>query len=532
MIIFQNLSIKVKFAVIGIVFSFAAIVSVYGTIKLSKLLHLTRLERDHTILVGFVENQVYRLGIIFREEGTNNEKQIQKILNREADDPKQRGLVPLLKDMQSKPVIAMRNTTWMETMLFRILGYSDALELAKQEITNIDIALRIIRSYSRNNISQTEFEKRIREQLDVIFANGTNFAGLMDEFSTALRNTIITLTSLIMFIALVFQFLLARSMVKPLHILSAQARRIAGGDLTRRVKLEQYDEMGQMNEAINQIIKRIGENINTVKDASQRLADGANSQASATEETSSSLEEIASMTRQNADYARQADEITQNAVSSMKEANSSMEGLTHSMEALSSMSDEIKKIIKTIDEIAFQTNLLSLNAAVEAARAGETGAGFAVVAEEVRSLAMRSASAAKNTADLIENTVRKIGESTETVSKTAKIFTDVSESAKKVGELVSEIAHASKEQSQGIEQVNQTMIDIDRVVQENAAYAQELNQSVKVFQTDEKESGNSGKALEPENHGKEQKKEVFQLGREKEATQIIPLDDKEDWSDF
>jgi methyl-accepting chemotaxis protein len=143
------------------------------------------------------------------------------------------------------------------------------------------------------------------------------------------------------------------------------------------------------------------------------------------------------------------------------------------MTEISRASEETSKIIKTIDEIAFQTNLLALNAAVEAARAGEAGAGFAVVADEVRNLAMRAADAAKNTADLIEGTVKKINEGSELVEKTSHQFSKVATSSAKMSELVAEIAAASSEQSQGIEQINKAVSEMDKVIQQNAANAEE-----------------------------------------------------------
>jgi methyl-accepting chemotaxis protein len=207
--------------------------------------------------------------------------------------------------------------------------------------------------------------------------------------------------------------------------------------------------------------------------ASQSLAEGASEQAASIEETSSSLEEMSSMTKQNAENARQADTLMQQANRVVGQANESMSRLTVSMEDISKASEETSKIIKTIDEIAFQTNLLALNAAVEAARAGEAGAGFAVVADEVRNLAMRAADAAKNTATLIEGTVKKVKDGAELVVKTNEAFNEVSKNAAKVGELVAEIAAASNEQSQGIEQVNKAVIEMDKVVQQNSANAEE-----------------------------------------------------------
>ncbi|MEA1968718.1 MAG: methyl-accepting chemotaxis protein [Thermodesulfobacteriota bacterium] len=224
-----------------------------------------------------------------------------------------------------------------------------------------------------------------------------------------------------------------------------------------------------LNEGANQVVSASGQ----VSSASQSLAEGSSEQAASLEETSSSLEEIASMTKQNADNATEADTLMNKASQVINRANASMKDLTFSMKEISQASQETSNIIKTIDEIAFQTNLLALNAAVEAARAGEAGAGFAVVAEEVRNLAMRSAEAAKNTALLIEETVKKVGEGSKIVDTTENAFAEVASSSSKIGELVGEIAAASKEQANGVEQVNTAVTEMDKVTQQNAANAEE-----------------------------------------------------------
>ena len=210
-----------------------------------------------------------------------------------------------------------------------------------------------------------------------------------------------------------------------------------------------------------------------VSSASQSLADGSSKQAAGLQETSASIEEMASMTKQNADNAHQANVLMEETSGIVTQANQSMTELNASMKEISVASEQTAKIIKTIDEIAFQTNLLALNAAVEAARAGEAGAGFAVVAGEVRNLAMRAAEAAKNTASLLEGTVKKIKSGSDLVAQTNEDFGKVAAGAKKVGGLVGEIAAASREQAQGIEQINIAMSEMDRVVQQNAANAEE-----------------------------------------------------------
>ncbi|MGO9139784.1 MAG: methyl-accepting chemotaxis protein [Syntrophales bacterium] len=227
--------------------------------------------------------------------------------------------------------------------------------------------------------------------------------------------------------------------------------------------------VAEMGEASNQVAAASSQ----VAASSQSLAEGASEQASAIEETSSSLEEMSAMTKQNAGNASQADILMKQANQVVQKANVSMESLTKSMKEITAASEETSKIIKTIDEIAFQTNLLALNAAVEAARAGEAGAGFAVVAEEVRNLAMRAADAAKNTSGLIEGTVKKIKDGSNLVIKTNEAFAEVAVSASKVGELVGEIAAASQEQAQGIDQINKAVAEMDKVTQQTAANAEE-----------------------------------------------------------
>jgi methyl-accepting chemotaxis protein len=220
-----------------------------------------------------------------------------------------------------------------------------------------------------------------------------------------------------------------------------------------------------------------------ISQASQSLAHGASAHAAELEQTSATMEEMAAMTRRNSEHSHEADAMMGETGKVVGEADGALKELIQSMNETSQASMETGKIIKIIDEIAFQTNLLALNAAVEAARAGEAGAGFAVVAEEVRNLAMRSADAAGNTANLIEDTVKKIGVGSYIVARTNETFDKVAQRAADIGRLVNEIAMASQEQAQGIEQVKAAIAQMDRVVQQNAEIAMESSSASNEMQT-------------------------------------------------
>jgi methyl-accepting chemotaxis protein len=207
--------------------------------------------------------------------------------------------------------------------------------------------------------------------------------------------------------------------------------------------------------------------------ASQSQAQGASEQAASLEETGSSLEEIASMVERNAEHAQSAKERSNQARIVATAGGGEMKQMTVAMEALVGSSTAVLKIVKTIDEIAFQTNLLALNAAVEAARAGEAGAGFAVVADEVRSLAHRCAAAAKETAELVDDTHVKSKQGAELSVRVSRSLTEILEESQTVDGLVTEIATACREQSQGIQQLNAAVGQMDKVVQDSAAQAEE-----------------------------------------------------------
>jgi len=241
-----------------------------------------------------------------------------------------------------------------------------------------------------------------------------------------------------------------------------------------------YNVIRAITLPINSIVEHLTETSSHVVSASgqissssQSLAEGATEQASALEETSSALEQMAAQTRRNADNANQASSLATSSREEAEKGAGAMKDVLNSMDAINKSSEEISKIIKVIEEIAFQTNLLALNAAVEAARAGEHGKGFAVVAEEVRNLAQRSATAAKDTAALIEDAVKRADEGNEVATRAGKSLEGIVDVAKKVMDLVKEIAAASNEQAQGVGQVNMAVSQMDQVTQQNASSSEE-----------------------------------------------------------
>ncbi|MDR2198439.1 MAG: methyl-accepting chemotaxis protein [Deltaproteobacteria bacterium] len=239
--------------------------------------------------------------------------------------------------------------------------------------------------------------------------------------------------------------------------------------ITRGITVPINTVIGSLSDGAREVDTASGE----LSSASNTLAEGATENAASLEETSAALEELSSMTKRNSDNAIEANSLMTQTNEAVSKAEASMSNVIQAMDQIATSGNEIGKIIKTIDEIAFQTNLLALNAAVEAARAGEAGAGFAVVADEVRNLAIRSADAAKNTADLIAATISNINSGSEMVHSTSENFHNVAVNSSKVAQLVSEVAEASKEQSQGINQITTAMSQMDKVTQSNAASAEE-----------------------------------------------------------
>jgi len=294
----------------------------------------------------------------------------------------------------------------------------------------------------------------------------------------------IVVGALLMILARIF---LGRVVLRPLAEVQGHFERIAVGDLTSKVEVNSNNEIGKLMAALKRMQQGLGKTVLSVRrgideinSGSREIAAGnadlssrTEQQAASLEETAASMEELASTVKQNADNARQANQLSANASGTAVQGGQVVSEVVHSMSRISESSKKVTEIISVIDSIAFQTNILALNAAVEAARAGEQGKGFAVVAGEVRTLAQRSAQAAREIKELIQASVSEVESGTNLVSQAGDTMREVVTAVQRVTDIMGEISAASEEQSSGIDQVNRAVAQMDEVTQQNAALVEQ-----------------------------------------------------------
>jgi len=333
--------------------------------------------------------------------------------------------------------------------------------------------------------------KEVRKNIDALIQYQMDqakreFESTQSMYATVRNISIIAILAGVLLAAFIGVWLI-RAISGPLNEAVRIAKSVAAGDLTQTIEVHSTDETGQlmqamkdMNDSLVQIVGQVRTGTETIAVASRQIASGnadlssrTESQASSLEETASSMEELTSTVKQNAEHARHANQLVVSTSEFAVKGGQVVGQVVHTMASIKASSRKISDIIGVIDGIAFQTNILALNAAVEAARAGEQGRGFAVVAAEVRNLAQRSASAAKEIKTLIGDSVEKVDMGSKLVDEAGETMDDIVTSVELVTEIMSGIATASLEQSSGIEQVNQAVGQMDEATQQNAALVEQ-----------------------------------------------------------
>ncbi|WP_312552928.1 methyl-accepting chemotaxis protein [Massilia sp.] len=319
--------------------------------------------------------------------------------------------------------------------------------------------------------------------------------GILDSYQST-RVILISLSVAALGLGIACAVLITRSITVPIRAAVAVAEQVAGGDLSSRVVAQGRDETGQLMRALGSMTASLAEIVGRVRSGTGAIATASNEiaagnldlssrteqQAGSLEETASSMEELTSTVKQNADNAREANRLARNAAAIAGDGGAVVAEVVGTMGSINASSRKIVEIIGVIDGIAFQTNILALNAAVEAARAGEQGRGFAVVAGEVRNLAQRSATAAKEIKQLIDDSVSKVAAGTGQVDRAGATMTEIVRSIEHVTTIMADIAAASEEQSAGIEQVNVAITEMDRVTQQNAALVEQASAAAESMQ--------------------------------------------------
>ena len=466
----NKFTLQSKFAISMITIVIVSIIILSGNRLLGKAALFHYLERQHLENVMLIDH-----AFTLAEQEAKNAKTLRR------DD--------VLGYIDKAMALAMRadsETLYGEKLLFRMLGFDGILDLPAEDIKNLNDIRTALVAAPGDGIS-AELAIQVRPTRLEVLKKSSQFATLVLEAVEFIKTTVYTLGTLAVIALGLLVYLLRQSTLPPIAKALDIAKNIAQGDLTVKIATHGHDEFGELFQALQAMTDNLANIVGEVRrgtDAfsgvSSEIAAGnadlsrrTEAQAGSIEETASSIEELTQTVRQNAENAMRANELVLTSSAVAQQGGEVVSQVVAMMNSIKESSRQVTEIISVIDGIAFQTNILALNAAVEAARAGEQGRGFAVVASEVRTLAQRSANAAKEIKALIQNSVKRIEDGSVLVDEAGQTMSEVVSSVGRAASLMGEIAAASKEQSAGIEQVNTSIDEMDRMTQQNAVLVEQ-----------------------------------------------------------
>jgi methyl-accepting chemotaxis protein len=364
-------------------------------------------------------------------------------------------------------------------------GFYDQIRVLAEQ--NLDTEAFTLLESDACNKAEMDEQDSILKLVTMIDADAAQKSEENGALSQTAEITVLAALAVGIILAILIALYISRLISGSMKKVIVAAEGIADGDLTMDVDLNTKDEIGDLAKAFRRMTGNLNEVLSSISAASEQvssgasqlsdssvsLSQGASEQASSIEELTASLEQISSQTKLNAQNASQANKLAGTAQSNAAQGNEQMKDMLKAMEDINVSSANISKIIKVIDDIAFQTNILALNAAVEAARAGQHGKGFAVVAEEVRNLAAKSASAAKETTEMIEGSIKKVEAGTKLATHTAEALNKIVDGVAQAASLVNQIDVASNEQATGLAQINQAVMQVSQVVQANSSVSEQ-----------------------------------------------------------
>ncbi|MEI7216650.1 methyl-accepting chemotaxis protein [Pectobacterium carotovorum] len=438
------------------------------TVKSNKLIDELNgyLNNQQLLLLLKSESEINKQ-LTLNKERSGKISELMEYLNQSVNDDKS---VAVLRDISDIRRDFLGSANKLSSLV--LAGNTDA---AAEEYFNV------------TRVTQAKYISKVNEFIDI---QDDKMSSSAQAVGDSYKNALMVLATIIIISALaglIIASLITRSVTQPIQEALGVAENVAKGDLTSEIYTDRKDETGQllsalnnMNSSLRQIVSQVRDGAETISSAASQIAAGnqdlsarTEEQASSLEETASSMEQLTSTIRNTADNTTQATDLAASASATVKKSGAMMETVTQEMRGIRDSSQRMAEIIGVIDGIAFQTNILALNAAVEAARAGEQGRGFAVVASEVRALAQRSATAAKEIKELIDDSFKKVQDGMGLVEETGVTMNSLVANVQGVTGLISEIAQASREQSDGINQINLAVGQIDTTTQQNAALVEE-----------------------------------------------------------